>query len=134
AEFWILNLGYLLLISSLIIKNYRISVLFNTTKLADIGVKSRLLKDGNLLLVLLVLLGIQMIILLILTVAGSYSFTLTSITDNKHPSNDYSILYCNKSLSTAQTVVRFLLIVISCIYSYNIRNVPSKFNESKQLA
>jgi len=130
SDFWLLNLGYILIIGSLFVKTYRISVIFNSKAFKDVS--STKLSNWYLLGILIVLLTIQVIVLLGVGLGGTWSLSLLNL------NNGTNAVYCTSSIQDAITaailVVRFTLLAMACVYSYTVRDVPSSFNESRQLA
>lgn len=131
ADVWLCNMGYALMIGSLLVKTFRLRQIFRSRKLKDI----RGLTDRNLLAMLASLLLLQVIIVIALTKAKPMS-VMTNYTDT------YGYRHCevadgsqniNEVYLPVLISFRFFLLVASAIMAIQTRNIPDGFNESRQL-
>jgi hypothetical protein len=131
-RFWLLGVGFVVMFGALFAKTYRIMRIFTTTDL-------RVFKITNLqlILVLLILVGVEVVLLAIWSATSRPVRTL-SVTDPIRPSKDVWVCSTGKSgkVMLGILVAYKLCIVLFGIYmSIRIWKIPLKqFNESRAIA
>ncbi|KAJ3106727.1 hypothetical protein HDU97_005653 [Phlyctochytrium planicorne] len=132
---WLKYLGFAVVFGSLIVKTYRIFVIF-TTK----NKNKQNLSDGVLMGYFLVLIAIWVIILLVWTVVPTQRPFLDSeiryrLADDGSVSTMDVTPFCN---FTSYNYVCLAAMVLTLVYgvflTYSVRNTPGAFNESKWMA
>ncbi|KAJ3100706.1 hypothetical protein HDU97_001993 [Phlyctochytrium planicorne] len=132
---WLKYLGFAVVFGSLIVKTYRIFVIFTTKKKGKQN-----LSDGVLMSYFLVLLAIWVAILLVWTIVPSQRPFLDSETRYKldEDGNVASVEvmpFCNfTGYNFVCLAAMVLTLVFGVFLTYSVRNTPGAFNESKWMA
>ncbi|KAJ3106383.1 hypothetical protein HDU97_006368 [Phlyctochytrium planicorne] len=132
---WLKYLGFAVVFGSLIVKTYRIFVIFTTKKKGKQN-----LSDGILMSYFLVLLTIWVIILLIWTIVPSQRPFLDS--DVRYKLDDFGAVasvevmpYCNfTSFNYVCLAAMVITLAVGVFLTYAVRDTPGAFNESQWMA
>jgi len=120
---YILVLTFGLTFFSLLLKTFRIKVIFDKVNIQ--------VKDSNLILYLCVLLGIELILVTV------WSFVAGMKPDVKKVNDEMHYWVCKNTSNVGSTIQLFLIIinglalVYGCYLAYKVKNVYSEYNESK---
>jgi len=120
---YILVLTFGLTFFSLLLKTFRIKVIFDKVNIQ--------VKDSNLILYLCVLLGIE------LTLVTVWSIVAGMEPDVKKVSKEMHYWVCKNTSKVGETIQTFLIVinglalVYGCYLAYKVKNVYSEYNESK---
>ncbi|KAJ3106384.1 hypothetical protein HDU97_006369 [Phlyctochytrium planicorne] len=132
---WLKYLGFAVVFGSLIVKTYRIFVIFTTKKKGKQN-----LSDGVLMSYFMVLLAIWVIILLIWTIVPSQRPFLDS--DVRYKLDDFGAVasvevmpYCNfTSFNYVCLAAMVITLAVGVFLTYAVRDTPGAFNESQWMA
>jgi len=120
---YVLVLTFGLTFFSLLLKTFRIKVIFDKVNIQ--------VKDSNLVLYLCILLGIELILVTIWSVVAGMKPDVKKVNDEMH----YWV--CKNTSSLGSTIQMFLIVinglalVYGCYLAYKVKNVYSEYNESK---
>ncbi|KAL6636342.1 7 transmembrane sweet-taste receptor of 3 GCPR-domain-containing protein [Neocallimastix sp. 'constans'] len=108
---------------SLLLKTFRIKVIFDKVNIQ--------VKDSNLIMYLCILLGFELILVTIWSIAAGMEPVVKMVSKEMH----YYVCQNNKDLGkyiqTALIVINGLTLVYGCYLAYKVKNVYSEYNESK---
>ena len=131
ADLFLSNLGYTLLIGSLLVKTKRLALIFRAQTLKQI----RAVHDSVLGAALTVLLGLEALMLMSLQLSHPMSVELryhSALTDvptcTAVGDSSLTSLYLPVTIT-----VRFVLLIVTAVVAFQVRDIPDRFNECRQL-
>ena len=139
ADLFLANLGYTLIGGALLLKTYRPRSIFLRKTLSA---KVALLKDSSLSLLLLALLILETALLLGLYFgAGPLESMLQPFGSSDHAYDSVDYFACGSEHDAGLTKIflpvtisaRFLLLGVLALCVFSVRNVPERYNETRQL-
>lgn len=140
ADFFLANLGYVLIVGALLVKTARVRAIFlqrtlGESKAARRGSVLQMRRDWQLALVLLALLCAETAMLVALQMSAPLHVELFVNGSSLWPPEDH--FACTSSLERLFVPVtiaaRFALLLLTAVCAYSVRDVPSQFNETRQL-
>jgi len=127
AKIWIVDIGFLVLYASLIVKEWRIYKIFSTDISENVSVPDSMLLRG-----LLLLASPSVIILIVWTIVSPYKKIL-----ELHPESQEIITTCRSDTNIFFWLLlsyEFLLLMLGCVMAFLTRRAPSNYHESKHIA
>jgi len=120
---YVLVLTFGLTFFSLLLKTFRIKVIFDKVNIQ--------VKDSNLILYLCILIGFQLILVTIWSITAGMTPEVKQVSKEMH----YYVCQNNKDLGSyiqlALIILNGLTLVYGCYLAYKVKNVYSEYNESK---
>jgi len=120
---YILVLTFGLTFFSLLLKTFRIKVIFDKVNIQ--------VKDSNLIMYLCILLGFELILVTIWSIAAGMEPVVKIVSKEMH----YYVCQNNKDLGSyiqlSLIIINGLTLIYGCYLAYKVKNVYSEYNESK---
>ncbi|KAJ3116719.1 hypothetical protein HDU96_008958 [Phlyctochytrium bullatum] len=120
-------ISFVLIMSSLLVRNYRLIAIFNSKK------KIENVTDGKLLLLMLPFLLVEVVLLILLGTIGK-----PSIGEMQDPSSGKWMMVCQYGSTGVITPLliayKAVIVGLAVILAYSTRDIPDRFGESKSIA
>jgi hypothetical protein len=122
----LLSTGFTLVFSSLLAKSYRIHQIYTSVSL-----KQSMLSDQKLLLIMCVLVSLDVLMNAVWLIVDPLSDTLVMVDEY----SAYSSCSCQHvaGFFGASIAYKSLVMFVTCVLCFGIRDAPSMFNEAKQI-